>query len=190
MMRDDYIAALEIEPHYKTYHFFKMMFAFGYPDADQFSSLRLTLTSFSLSLLFNLLCFSCSVACYKTHQDNCQPTAPEEDPARDLGGQSSLIYTEDEAVVVPQEHLERLAHSAELKRVLANPELRRFLTFINTTHNPKGFMNLAMQEPLFLEFANICLKVLHPELNEVDELSLEQVQEIVQETIEQAQEDA
>lgn len=132
----------------------------------------------------------CSVACYKTHQDNCQPTAPEEDPARDLGGQSSLIYTEDEAVVVPQEHLERLAHSAELKRVLANPELRRFLTFINTTHNPKGFMNLAMQEPLFLEFANICLKVLHPELNEVDELSLEQVQEIVQETIEQAQEDA
>ena len=39
---------------------------------------------------------------------------------------------------------------------------RDFLSHVNSTHNPKGFMKIAMREPLFVEFADACLKVVHP----------------------------
>lgn len=77
--------------------------------------------------------------------------------------------------------------SDELKRILSNEHLRHFLTHLNTTHNPKGFMRIAMQEPLFLEFADKCIHILHPELNK--DVTLEQVQDMVEEAVERAEED-
>ena len=60
--------------------------------------------------------------------------------------------------------------------MLSNPHLRSFLSHLDTTHNPRGFMRHAMQEPIFLEFADLCLKILHPETREEADNDLEKVQ--------------
>ena len=70
-----------------------------------------------------------------------------------------------------------------MKNLLENAHLRDYLTHINTTHNPEGFMRLAMKEPLFIEFADACMKVLHPSSGS-KELSDEQITNIVKEAIE------
>lgn len=51
-------------------------------------------------------------------------------------------------------------------------------------------MRIAMQEPTFVEFADACMKVLHPEeaLGE-SETDFEQVQQLVEEAIEKREGD-
>lgn len=66
---------------------------------------------------------------------------------------------------IPVELLSRLGESEELKALLQNPHLRTFLQHVNSTHNPHGFMKVAMREPIFVEFADACLKVIHPGMN-------------------------
>ena len=56
------------------------------------------------------------------------------------------------------EALQRLSECEEVKSLLANPYLREYLTHVNTTHNPKRFADIAMREPLFVEFADACLR--------------------------------
>lgn len=78
--------------------------------------------------------------------------------------------------------------SAELLGLLSNPHLRAYLSHINTTHNPEGFMRLAMKEPLFVEFADACMKVLHPSDQDGHSLSDEKITEIVRTAIEEGEE--
>ncbi len=81
----------------------------------------------------------------------------------------------------------RAGESDELKSLLRNPHLRNYLTHMNTTHNPAGFVRIAMQEPLFVEFADACMKVLHPDEDAAGKpLTDEQITEMVREGIEQA----
>jgi hypothetical protein len=49
-----------------------------------------------------------------------------------------------------------------VKALLRNPHLRNFLSFVNSARNPKGFMKVAMREPLFVEFADVCMRAIHP----------------------------
>ena len=137
---------------------------------------------------------SCSVPCYKVHKEACssQEKKRKEERGEDESAASppkrkrskkdlpSLIFVDDEEEkIVPKERLERLERSEELKRVLRNPHLRNFLSHLNSTHNPSGFMQYAMQEPIFVEFADACLKAIHPELQgeeESDEACMERVQ--------------
>lgn len=63
---------------------------------------------------------------------------------------------------VPQEFLDRITDSHKLLRLLENPHLRAFLSNLNSTENPSKSMENAMKEPLFLEFADECLKVVEP----------------------------
>lgn len=64
---------------------------------------------------------------------------------------------------VAPEKLEELQHSENLKDMLKNPHLRSFLTEINSAYNSWNAMRLAMMEPIFLEFANECLKIVEPQ---------------------------
>lgn len=64
---------------------------------------------------------------------------------------------------VPQEKLQRLDNSESLKELLKNSHLRNFLTEVNTASNSWNAMKLAMMEPLFLEFADECMKIVEPE---------------------------
>lgn len=64
---------------------------------------------------------------------------------------------------VPADKLEKLKDSEELKKLLKNPHLRNYLNEINTAIKPWNAMKLAMQEPLFLEFSDVCLKIVQDE---------------------------
>lgn len=52
--------------------------------------------------------------------------------------------------------------SEELKDILKNPHLRDLLEKIDKSEKPDAIMQKAMLEPLFVEFADACLKVVEP----------------------------
>jgi hypothetical protein len=62
-----------------------------------------------------------------------------------------------------------LGHSEELKKLLNNPHLRNYLKEVDQAPNAWKAIKAAMFEPLFLEFADTCLKIVenpdpeHPE---------------------------
>ena len=70
----------------------------------------------------------------------------------------TTIKTED---LVDQDKLKLLDESPELKQILSNEHLRNLLKKINETSEKSiDFqMDQAMQEPLFTEFADVCLKI-------------------------------
>lgn len=46
--------------------------------------------------------------------------------------------------------------------MLKNPHLRSIILAIDKSENPAKSMENAMQEPIFVEFADECLKVVEP----------------------------
>ena len=114
-----------------------------------------------------ILCFSCSVNCFKIH--DCQKPggsftiATTSDAAKVAVTEEDYLIEVPEEFLIPSDKLEHLRHSEELKSLLQNPHLRDFLKFAHETYNTSGFMKLAMNEPLFIEFADACLKAIHPE---------------------------
>jgi hypothetical protein len=53
--------------------------------------------------------------------------------------------------------------SQELKAMLGNPHLQTILKHLDSTKDPKNAMEDAMQEPIFMEFADACMSVVEPE---------------------------
>ncbi|XP_017038872.1 zinc finger HIT domain-containing protein 3 [Drosophila ficusphila] len=107
----------------------------------------------------------CSVACYKTHKDSPKcvikesvgktvENAFQEEPTL------HVPFTTDDTV--PAEKLHQLENSQDLRNLLHNPHLRSLLQQIDVAINAQSAMMAAMQEPLFLEFANACLQVVEP----------------------------
>jgi hypothetical protein len=135
--------------------------------------LALLFGSFSRPLKYKfhfIFTFSCSLVCYKEHKSDCDAKKLSNADysffidTTSNSGKPQRIFIDDEAeeAELPVEVLSKLGDSEELKTLLQNPHLRDFLSHVNATHNPKGFMKIAMREPLFVEFADACLKVLHP----------------------------
>ncbi|XP_032683908.1 zinc finger HIT domain-containing protein 3 [Odontomachus brunneus] len=114
----------------------------------------------------------CSCTCYKKHKDQaCEPrneaekSASLKNPQEPVSNikQKYLFPTMD---TVPIEKLERLRHSNELKQCLANPHVRTMIKDVATSHDPTSAIHKAMREPIFVEFADICLKIVElPEEN-------------------------
>jgi hypothetical protein len=104
-------------------------------------------------------CFSCSLACFKSHKENenCQQIQ-RKDPEIFEDRKPININVFTTVDTVPAEKLEELEKSDEIKALLKNPHLRNFLQEINSAPNSWNAMKLAMLEPLFLEFADACLK--------------------------------
>ncbi|XP_023688728.1 zinc finger HIT domain-containing protein 3 [Paramormyrops kingsleyae] len=114
----------------------------------------------------------CSVICYKKHKDGCSPveeTLPAALP--EPGGTwcrdgdwtvEDLVDEEDESDKVPLERLKKLGESEELKALLRNAHLRRLLLAVDGAESKADIMKVAMQEPLFVEFADQCLRIAEP----------------------------
>lgn len=51
----------------------------------------------------------------------------------------------------------------EVTKLLTNTHLRNLLVTVDNSENPVEIMQKAMQEPIFVEFADACLKVVEPE---------------------------
>ncbi|XP_023162055.2 zinc finger HIT domain-containing protein 3 [Drosophila hydei] len=110
----------------------------------------------------------CSVNCYKKHKElpECAERSAAKQktqPAKDVQEEEPTIYppfsTDD---TVPITLLQQLSHSEPLRQLLHNPHLRALLREIDVAHNANLAMAAAMQEPLFVEFANACLQVVEP----------------------------
>ena len=52
--------------------------------------------------------------------------------------------------------------SEALMSVLQNPHLRQLLVTVDSAEDKAKAMKEAMQEPLFVEFADQCLKIIEP----------------------------
>ena len=53
--------------------------------------------------------------------------------------------------------------SDEMKVLLENPHLQTLIRHLDSSCDPEDDVNKAMQEPIFLEFADVCLRVIEPE---------------------------
>lgn len=71
-----------------------------------------------------------------------------------------FFETED---TVPLEKLELLKGSKNLRKILENRHVRDMLTAIDKSQNATEAMKAAMLEPIFVEFADECLKIVEPE---------------------------
>ncbi|NXB05095.1 ZNHI3 protein, partial [Cnemophilus loriae] len=114
----------------------------------------------------------CSVPCCRTHRERC---APEPRRERDGAGQGpppapahgpwsveDILSEEDERDRVPLHKLKLLGESEELRDLLLNPHLRQLLLAIDQAPDKGSLMRRFMQEPLFAEFADRCLRVVEP----------------------------
>lgn len=56
-----------------------------------------------------------------------------------------------------------LDSSGELKTLLLNPHLRAMMENLVNSEKPMSVLETAMQEPIFVEFADQCLRVVEDE---------------------------
>ncbi|KAK7088083.1 zinc finger HIT domain-containing protein 3-like [Littorina saxatilis] len=112
----------------------------------------------------------CSVGCCKLHKaKDCGSHTKSEDNG-DSTNKSDVASKalrwecprEDEDYV-PPEQLARLGDSEEVKAMLHNPHLRAILENLVNTDDPAKDMEAVMQEPLFVELADHCLKAVEGE---------------------------
>ncbi|KAA0200320.1 Zinc finger HIT domain-containing protein 3 [Fasciolopsis buskii] len=114
---------------------------------------------------------SCSLTCYKEHKvSRCSVVTVSQDqlPSNELhvpaeSTVAQLLELETTADYVPIRKLELLKQSEQLKMLLKNPHLRSYLTKLNDSLRPDLSMSAALREPLFVEFADECLRVINSE---------------------------
>uniref|UniRef100_A0A3Q0RX36 Zinc finger HIT domain-containing protein 3 n=1 Tax=Amphilophus citrinellus TaxID=61819 RepID=A0A3Q0RX36_AMPCI len=95
----------------------------------------------------------CSLGCYKRHKGKeAWPWSVE-----------GLLREDDVTDKVPLQRLQMLGQSKELKDLLCNPHLRQLLHSIDSADSKEDAMKTAMQEPLFVEFSDQCLKIVKNE---------------------------
>ncbi|NWS96919.1 ZNHI3 protein, partial [Mionectes macconnelli] len=116
----------------------------------------------------------CSVRCCRTHRERCPPGSDKErdgergtpaappSPANGPWSLEDILGEEDEQDRVPLHKLKLLGESEELKGLLMNPHLRQLLLTIDQAEDKSTLMRRFMQEPLFVEFADCCLRIVEP----------------------------
>lgn len=72
-----------------------------------------------------------------------------------------------------------LGLSTDLKTLLYNPHLRNLLKEIDTAPNAWKAIRAAMHEPLFLEFADECLKIVEPNDESIEKWNLFYTMDII-----------
>ncbi|XP_041865162.1 zinc finger HIT domain-containing protein 3 [Melanotaenia boesemani] len=116
----------------------------------------------------------CSLGCYKNHKDTCLPIEKPASNNPEPKNTASIVSTEpwsvdddlhEDVIIdkVPLQKLQLLDHSKELRDLLYNPHLRHLLRSIDSAENKDHAMKAAMQEPLFNEFSDQCLKIVENE---------------------------
>ncbi|XP_014283965.1 zinc finger HIT domain-containing protein 3 [Halyomorpha halys] len=107
-------------------------------------------------------CFTpyCSVKCCQQHKlENCVKAPLLEENNKVIEKKYISYPTED---TLPPEKLQKLRDSISVKECLNNPHLRHIMAMIDKSSNPTDLIAQAMMEPIFVEFATECLKVVQP----------------------------
>ncbi|XP_069470812.1 zinc finger HIT domain-containing protein 3 [Ambystoma mexicanum] len=143
----------------------------------------------------------CSVPCCKKHKVECTPKSepvPEASLSEILPHLKRFIPTgtseidwhvedllseEEESDKVPLEKLKLLGESEELKDLLINPHLARLLVTIDQTEEKETAMKKFMQEPLLVEFADCCLRIVEPQKISIpfqsEAAALQEIQDLI-----------
>ncbi|KAM6048598.1 zinc finger HIT domain-containing protein 3 isoform 2-T2 [Theristicus caerulescens] len=120
----------------------------------------------------------CSVPCCRAHKERCTPEPERERSAAgeafpggaNRAGQHAdspwsvedILTEDDEQDRVPLQKLKLLGESEELRGLLLNPHLRQLLLTVDQAEDKSSLMKKYMQEPLFVEFADCCLRIVEP----------------------------
>ncbi|XP_008576739.1 PREDICTED: zinc finger HIT domain-containing protein 3 isoform X2 [Galeopterus variegatus] len=95
----------------------------------------------------------CSVTCFRKHKDDDDCVA-------------DFLNSDEEEDRVSLQSLKNLGESATLRSLLLNPHLRQLMISLDQGDNKAKLMRAYMQEPLFVEFADCCLRIVEPSQNE------------------------
>ncbi|KAF1523159.1 Zinc finger HIT domain-containing protein 3, partial [Eudyptula minor] len=90
------------------------------------------------------------------------PAALLSSPADSPWSVEDILTEDDEQDRVPLQKLKLLGESEELRGLLLNPHLRQLLLTIDQAEDKSSLMKKYMQEPLFVEFADCCLRIVEP----------------------------
>ncbi|XP_057630040.1 zinc finger HIT domain-containing protein 3 [Chionomys nivalis] len=118
----------------------------------------------------------CSVACFQKHKEQCSPetrpvenrrtvapvTTRSEGDKDDDSSVADFLNSDEEEDRVSLQKLRNLGESAALRSLLLNPHLRQLMVNLDQSDNKAKLMKACMQEPLFVEFADCCLKIVEP----------------------------
>ncbi|XP_069801996.1 zinc finger HIT domain-containing protein 3 [Dendropsophus ebraccatus] len=110
----------------------------------------------------------CSLGCSKKHAEGCLPKETSTSPCRTippdmLPTKDNFPEDSDDLDAVPLQKLLLLGKSEELKDLLQNPHLRQLLRTLDQTAKKAETLRQFMQEPLFVEFADLSLSLLDAE---------------------------
>ncbi|KAM5273329.1 zinc finger HIT domain-containing protein 3 isoform 1-T1 [Ctenodactylus gundi] len=122
----------------------------------------------------------CSVTCFRKHKEQCNPethpaekkrTAPpvkttQPKESDDDSSVADFLSSDEEEDRVSLQNLKNLGESATLRSLLLNPHLRQLMLSLDQGANKAKLMRAYMQEPLFVEFADCCLRIVEPSQNE------------------------
>lgn len=124
----------------------------------------------------------CSLTCSRKHKEQCNPeTGPQEKKLRssvtekttkpvenkddDNESIADFLNSDEEEDRVSLQNLKKLGESAELRSLLLNPHLRELMLSLDQGEDKAKLMRAYMQEPLFVEFADCCLRIVEPSQN-------------------------
>ncbi|XP_066835843.1 zinc finger HIT domain-containing protein 3 isoform X2 [Anser cygnoides] len=106
----------------------------------------------------------CSVPCCRAHRARCR----RDGDGIDTGSGAAALSEPDKAaegLAAPRgagRAGQRAGESEELRGLLLNPHLRQLLLTIDEAEEKSSLMKKYMQEPLFVEFADCCLRIVEP----------------------------
>ncbi|ERE68600.1 zinc finger HIT domain-containing protein 3 [Cricetulus griseus] len=75
---------------------------------------------------------------------------------------ADFLNSDEEEDRVSLQNLKSLGESATLRSLLLNPHLRQLMVNLDQGDNKAKLMKACMQEPLFVEFADCCLRIVEP----------------------------
>ncbi|VDM30740.1 unnamed protein product [Hydatigera taeniaeformis] len=115
----------------------------------------------------NKLCSvcNCSLNCYKEHKSSCVQLH-KNSPVKLPGPEVPLVpldLGDDCSDYIPTRLLEKLRTSERLKELLSNRHLRDYLVDLDSSRHPAKAVEKAMKEPIFVEFADECLRLINEE---------------------------
>ncbi|XP_040613388.1 zinc finger HIT domain-containing protein 3-like [Mesocricetus auratus] len=78
---------------------------------------------------------------------------------------ADFLNSDEEEDRVYLQNLKNLGESATLRSLLLNPHPRQLMVNLDQGDNKAKLMKACMQEPLFVEFADRCLRIVEPSRN-------------------------
>ncbi|OWK14898.1 ZNHIT3, partial [Cervus elaphus hippelaphus] len=91
---------------------------------------------------------------------------PVENEDDDDDSVADFLNSDEEEDRVSLQNLKNLGESAALRSLLLNPHLRQLMVELDRADDKAKLMRACMQEPLFVEFADCCLRIVEPSQNE------------------------